>query len=342
MFFHNLYILCTFIDGMKILLTGATGFLGFRTLEQLAANPAVEKVIATGRTIRPTHHVSDEKVVYQLGDLANPAFVRQLVSQVDTIIHAAALSSPWGRYAEFESANLLPQQNLIRAAQELDIQRYIYISTPGIYFDATDRLGIKETDPPAKKFINAYAATKWAAEKALSESSLTHIILRPRALIGRGDTVIMPRIIKAFQEGKLKIIGDGKNMVDLTSVGNMVQAIERSLTAEGPALNQAYNITNGEPVRLWESIEEVLSLLGYQLGKKRVPYTVVKWVAGFMEWKSKMTNFKEPVLTVYGVGTLATSFTMDISKARNLLHYEPTVSTHEAMKEFAAWYADIL
>jgi nucleoside-diphosphate-sugar epimerase len=305
-------------------------------------NPEVEKLLATGRTIKPTHFVAHEKVDYQLGNLTDLDFVRHLVSQTDHIIHAAALSSPWGRYEDFESANVQTQKNLLIAARESGISRYIYISSPSIYFDATDRINIREADPLPEKFINSYAATKWMAEKELMQSGLPYIILRPRALIGRGDTVIMPRLIHAFREGKLKIIGDGNNLVDLTSVANMAHAIEQSLIAEEAGLNQSYNITNGEPVRLWDSIDEVLSLLGYRFTPKKVPYTVVNLVARWLEWKSKMTNFKEPVLTTYGVGTLARSFTMDITKARTLLNYVPEVTTHEAMKEFAEWYVDTL
>ena len=285
---------------MKVLLTGATGFLGFRTLERLSANPLMEKLVATGRTIKPTHFIEKNVVDYQLGNLTDLDFVRQLVSQADYIIHAAALSSPWGRYDDFESANVLTQKNLIIAARENAIKRYIYISSPSIYFDASDRLNIKETDPLPGKFINSYAATKWSAEKELMQSNLPFIILRPRALIGRGDTVIMPRLIHAFKEGKLKIIGDGKNLVDLTSVANMAQAIESSLMVDEIGLNQSYNISNGEPVRLWDSIDEVLTLLGYRFSQKKVPYAVVNLVARWMEWKSKMTDFKEPVLTLMG------------------------------------------
>ncbi len=323
---------------MNILLTGATGFLGFRTLEQLIHNPAVTQILATGRTLKPSHTVAHPRIHYQLGDLTNPAFVDQLVSQVDGIVHAAALSSPWGRYEDFYAANVTTQQNLIAAARKYQVRRLVYISTPSLYFDAQDRLNIKESDPLPSRFINAYAATKREAELELMQSDVPYVILRPRALIGRGDTIIMPRLIKAFTDGKLKIIGDGKNIVDLTSVANVGHAIERSLVVDKAGLNQIYNISNGAPVLLWECIEDVLTRLGYSFSQKKIPYLLVKTIAQLMEWKSRQTDYREPVLTVYGIGTLARSFTMDISKARNLLDYRPTVTTQEAMEEFTNWY----
>lgn len=323
---------------MKLLITGATGFLGYRTLEALAEEPGVEKITATGRSIKPTHFVSNDKVTYKLGDLSDAAFVEELVSDIDYVIHAAALSSPWGKYSEFVKTNVTAQQSLIAASAKYGIKRFIYISTPSLYFNSKDRFNISESDPLPERFINAYAKTKREAEIELERSSLPYIILRPRALTGRGDTVIMPRLIRAYEEGRLKIIGDGKNIVDLTSVANVVEAVRLSLRADEKALNQAYNITNGEPVLLWKSIETVLTLLHYQPLRKKIPYPLVKAVARLMEWKSRMTNFKEPVLTVYGVGTLAKSFTMDISKARRLLNYTPKVSTDEGIKEFVNWY----
>lgn len=326
---------------MKILLTGATGGLGFRTLERLIENPKIEKIIATGRVIRPTHFIENNKISYVLGDLENANFVSKLVEQVDCIIHAAALSSPWGKYDAFEKANVFTMKNLINAAKKQNIKRFVYVSTPSLYFNGKDRLGVKEADPLPREFVNAYSKTKYEAELALEKLEIPYIILRPRALIGRGDSIIMPRLIRAFEEGKLKIIGNGKNIVDLTSLANVADSIELSLFVSDKGLNQIYNITNGEPVKLWETIEKVLSLLGHEMSKKKVPYSVVKLVSQIMELKAKLTNYEEPALTTYGVGILAKSFTMDISKAKLLLGYSPKVSTDEAIDEFVNWYKEV-
>jgi nucleoside-diphosphate-sugar epimerase len=268
-----------------------------------------------------------------------PQFINKLMNGVDCVIHVAALSSPWGKREAFVAANVTTQKNLIQAAKKNSIWRYIYISTPSMYFELNDKFNIKESDPLPRKYINAYAETKRLAEIELENAGIPYVILRPRALTGRGDTVIMPRLIRAYDEGRLKLIGDGENMADLTSVANVADAIVLALSTE-KGINQTYNISNGAPVKLWDSIATVLDKLGKTPPSRRVPFGIVKIIAKVMEIKSKMTNMKEPALTVYGVGILAKSMTMDISKAKNLLGYQPNVTTEEAIEEFVNWYIE--
>lgn len=323
---------------MKVLLTGSTGFLASRTLEKLIDDPRVDSIIAAARTDRMWRRVSSTKVTYKFGDLTDRNYVNEVVQGCDAIIHTAALSSPWGSYEAFKKTNVDVQKNLIDKALESGISRFVYVSTPSMYFELKDKLNIKETDRLPAKFINAYAQTKREAEQLLEESGLEYVSIRPRALLGRGDTIIMPRLIRAYDEGKLKIMGDGLNKVDLTPVSNVADSLILGLFAQGEAVNQIYNISNGSPTNLWEKVETVLHHLDRELPKKKAPFWLVKIVAKFLEFKSRITNKKEPVLTVYGVGTLTKSFSMDISKARNLLGYEPKVSVDEAIEEFIEWY----
>ncbi len=329
-------------DKLHILLTGGTGFLGYRTLESLLARKDVEKVIATGRTLKPHQSLEHPKLNYVLGDLEDPAFVEDLPSAVNVIVHCAALSSPWGKAEDFESANLTTQKNLIKKAEAIGVHRYVNISTPAMYFDFNDRLNIKESDPLPEQLINEYARTKRLAEIELERSSLNYVSLRPRALIGRGDTVIMPRLIRAHNEGRLKVIGKGNNVVDLTPVDNVVLAINKAIDSDENAINQVYNISNGDPVVLWDKIELVLSKLGHELNRKAVPYGLADFVGRLYELKAKLGGMKkEPTFTRYSMGVLAKSVTMDIDKARRLLKYEPQVSVDEAIEDFINWYKTI-
>ena len=98
-----------------ILVTGATGFLGSRTVERLSVMPGLS-VRATGRKLKTNNQVNSDNVHYMLGDLNDSDFVSKLVVGVDCIVHAAALSSPWGSKDDFWKSNVNPTKLLLEAA----------------------------------------------------------------------------------------------------------------------------------------------------------------------------------------------------------------------------------
>ena len=324
---------------MNVLITGSTGFFGSRLLEYLVVENKINHIIATGRKLSANNKVINPKVEYILGDLQDRDFTKELfIKGIDVVINCASLSSPWGSYKSFFDSNITTQKNLIHESLNSSIKRFVYISSPSIYFNFKDSLNIQENTPLPKRMVNKYAKTKWMAERMLSESNLPYVILRPRALIGRGDTVIMPRLIRSCSEGKLKIMGSGNNKVDLTPVSNMVEAVRLSIFT--PNYNEAYNISNGEPVNLWKSINSILIAIDLPAIKKKIPYSILYVVAMMMEYKARLLNGKEPILTRYSVGVLAKSFTFDIQKAREKLNYHPKQTTAQAMDEFVKWYKE--
>ncbi len=321
----------------KILVTGATGFLGSRLLERLAKQPELH-VVAIGRTLKPYNTVEADNIHYALGDLSDLNFVEGVMEGVDAVVHAAALSAQMGKSEDFRRANVDVTHNMVRVAKARGIQKFVYISSPSLYFQMKHQLGIRE-DGVLPEPINMYAKTKREAELLVQSSGLPFVVIRPRALIGRGDTVIMPRILRAHKEGRLRRMGDESNRVDMTPVSNVVDSILLSLDAEGDAINQVYNISNGKPELLWPLLDGLLSQLELSPLTKRIPLPVALAVASLMEWHARWFNGnKEPALTAYGVGTLTMSFSMDISKARDLLGYRPRQSTQEALGEFVVWH----
>ncbi|MEQ9307688.1 MAG: NAD-dependent epimerase/dehydratase family protein [Marinoscillum sp.] len=325
---------------MRVLITGATGFLGSRTTQEFAKNPRYTHILATGRTLSPERRVMADHVTYLLGELTDEAFVSRLFQQpVDLVINCASLSSPWGKYEDFYQANVVSQQILIAQSVLSSVKRFIYISSPSVYFRFRDQLDVTENTVFPPKMVNDYARTKLEAERLLERSSLSYVTLRPRALIGAGDTVIMPRLIRSYESGKLKIMGSGENQVDLTPVANMVDAIILAAEASQIHSNQAYNISNGQPVNLWQAINDILQMIGHEPVKKRIPYWLLMTIAWFMEITARhLTRDQEPTLTRYSVGVLAHSFTLNIDKATKNLGYVPRQTVEEAMKEFADWY----
>ncbi len=327
---------------MKILITGATGFLGYRLSEYL-----IEK----GHTLTTTgrNPVMGEKLTFLgthfvPGSINDQEHLNGLARGQDAIVHTAGLSSPWGRYADFYRINVDGTAQTVAAALQQNVHRFVHISTPSIYVRNAHCLNIKESDPLPPSFINAYAQTKYAAEQRViagAEQGLETVMIRPRALIGRGDTVIMPRLLTAHHAGRLKIIGDGQNVVDLTPVENVCQAIEKALLLPtgSPALNKAYNISNGDPVNLWQTLEVAFKKMGLQLNTRHVPFAVAYAAAAALEWKARrQPGYPEPTLVRYSVIMMSRSQTLDISRAKRLLDYQPTVSVDEAMNHFIRWY----
>jgi nucleoside-diphosphate-sugar epimerase len=330
---------------MKVLVTGATGFLGSRIVESLIKLNEYD-ITATGRDQKRAEKLKegvpkDTPLQVITGSLEEKEFAEKISEGADFIIHSAALSSPWGKYQEFQRANIMATENILSACKKNKVRRLVHISTPSIYFDYNDRFDIKEDFLPAK-FVNYYAETKYKAEKLIdkaSEGGLEAISLRPRAIVGAGDTTIMPRLLKAQEAGKLKIIGDGKNIVDVTSVSNVLDAVILSLKAPKEALGHKYNITNGDPIALWELVSQTFERLNLTLNRKKIPFVVALNVARVLETIAKISpGYQEPVLTCYGVGILAKSMTMNIDKAKTLLGYQPRQKNLEAVDEFVNWW----
>ena len=167
------------------------------------------------------------------------------------------------------------------------------------------------------------------------------VILRPKAIFGPGDRALLPRLIAAARQGKLRQFGDGKNLVDLTYVDNVVHAALLALTAPA-ALGQTYFITNGEHVPLWLTIRRTLEALHIPSDLRPLSLPLALLVARFMEAKAA-TMGGEPLLTRYTVGVLARTQTYDIRAARRDLAYAPPVSfTEGMMRTLESLRSDIL
>jgi len=321
----------------KILITGATGFLGSRLVEKISTIKGLE-ILATGRTLKTPNISNKSNLEYVLGNLEDIKFIDSLTNGVDAIIHTAALSSQMGNPKDFHSTNIEVTKHLLIAAKAKRVKKFIFISSPSVYFRFKHQLELKESDILPKP-INSYSYSKREAEKLVESSGIPYVILRPRALIGRGDKVIMPRILRAHSEGRLMRMGDETNRVDITPVSNVVDAIILALDADKNAVNQIYNISNGRPELLWPVLDKLLLQLQFPIPTKKISLRLVLLIAKLMELHAKWINgYREPSLTVYGVGTLTMSFGMDITKAKTLLGYHPKQSVQEALNEFVEWY----
>ncbi len=322
---------------MNILITGATGCLGKNlALRLLKSNHDIH---TTGRNEISASIIVKNGALFTKADICNREEIIELCKNKDIVFHCAALSSNWGRYDDFYQANVVGTKNIIEGCKKHKVSRLIYVSTPSIYFDFSDRFNIKENDALPFKSVNHYAATKLLAEKEIDKAfneGLDVITIRPRAIFGPYDTSIIPRIIRLSKKGSIPLINDGNNIIDVTYVDNVVEALIKCMEANENAIGEKYNITNGSPISLKNLLLMLFEKLNMRVSFRKVNYKAAYLLAGLIENIFKITD-KEPKLTRYSVGVLSKSQTLDITKAKKDLGYTPEVTIEKGLEHYAKW-----
>lgn len=321
-----------------IIISGISSSIGI-SLSLKLANMGIP-VLGFARRIDSLENILCHPLIQILAaDLNDESMMHSICSKGDVIVHLAALSAPWGRYADFYRINVEGTKSIIRAAKEAKIKRFIHISTPSIYFDYRDRKDILEGDDLPKKSVNAYATTKKMAEEVVDfafSEGIPCITLRPRAVFGPHDKTLFPRVLKACQEGGVPAFSRESPIVDITYVDNVAHAIWLAINAPSSCLGQKYNITNDEPTSLESIFNQVFDELSIPFKTRRIPYPLAYFAATLSEVKAYLTR-KEPSLTRYGVGVLTYTQTLSIEKAKKELNYSPIISLNQGIKRYANW-----
>ena len=307
---------------MKILVTGATGFLGKYVIEELLDHDY--SIVAFGRNEKVGKALESERVQFVKGDLGSIDELRQAFQDIDAVVHAGALSTAWGPWKAFYQANVIGTQNVLTLCREFAVQRLVYVSSPSIYAAGKDQLNIKESDAPKQNHLNNYIRSKLASEKLFPDyPDVPSIILRPRGLFGVGDTSILPLVLRLSRKIGIPLIRGGEQLMDMTCVENVALAILLALEAK-EAHGQVYNITNGEPKGLGESIHY-----------RKIPAGLVAGVAYSLEGVYRLFHLKaEPPLTRYTYYLLRYSQTLDIQKAQTELGYYPKITIEEGIDKY--------
>ncbi|HBJ92851.1 MAG TPA: 3-beta hydroxysteroid dehydrogenase [Hyphomonadaceae bacterium] len=317
-----------------VLVTGATGFLGGALTRRLLGDGV--RVVALGRNQNKLSDLQSLVATTLQCDLADlPDDMRP--ESCDIVVHAAALSSPWGRAADFERANITGTASALRLAERVGARRFINISSPSIYFRFADQDLLREDDPlPAP--VNAYADTKRRAEYLVSgASAFETVTLRPRGLYGPGDTALLPRLLKVAKTRPLPLMRSGVAGTDLTYIDDVVESILAAMGAPSSVSGQAFNISGGVALPVKMVAERAGKKAGIDVRWRQVSWLLVKGLATASERVCAILPKRpEPVVTAYSAGLFAFRQTLNIQKAEQLLGWRPKVSFDEGLdKTFA-------
>ncbi len=318
----------------RVLITGATGFLGGAAARSL--RHAGWDVCTTGRNVRAGEALALEGFRFEPLDLAGCGSKLHLLARnCDAIVHCAALSSPWGPKRAFDEANVRATRNVLEACRSGGA-RLVHLSTPSVSFGFTRNQDQREDAawpmPPA----NHYIATKREAENLVKQhEKVQSIILRPKAIIGPGDTSVLPRVMRAARRGYFPLFTRDEPLLDLTWIDDATEAIRLALEAPDSRCGQVYHITSGQPIPAAEAFALLFEACGLEVRLVPVSAEAALRIASLFEWSSRIATAGhwEPPLTRYSVGSLAFPQTLDISAARRDLGYLPRKDIREALQE---------
>jgi nucleoside-diphosphate-sugar epimerase len=325
---------------VNLLVTGGGGFLGQALCRGLVARG--HNVTSFNRGVYPAL----ERIgVRQLrGDLADAGAVHAAARGQAAVFHNAAKAGVWGSRDSYHRANVVGTDNVLAACRAHGIDRLVYTSTPSVTHRATHPVagGTADSVPYGEHLKAPYAATKRVAEQrvlAANGQRLATIALRPRLIWGPGDQLLLPRLAARARAGRLRLVGDGGNLVDTTYIDNAAQAhfdAFEHLAPGAACAGRAYFISNGEPRPMREILNGLLAAVGAPPVTKSLPFPLAYAIGAACEaaW-TVLPLDGEPPLTRFLAEQLATTHWYDMAPARRVFGYVPRVGIAEGLERLA-------
>lgn len=316
---------------MQIFVTGASGFVGGVTTRALVAKG--HKVVAMSRSER-----SDVAII-EMGAKPVRCDLETLeaahLKGCKAVLHCAAYVEAWGPRDAWYKSNVLGTQRVLDAARAAGVRRFIHIGTEAAIVHGQDIYNADETYPLSPDSPFPYCATKAQAElrvRAVNEpGGMETIVLRPRFVWGPGDTTLLPAVESMAKSGQWMWMGGGKAITSTTHIDNLVHGIELALT-KGRG-GEAYFILDDGNISMKDMITGMAASRGLTLPERSIP----AWIAdiGGITCEAIWRIFSlqgMPPLTAHAAMVMSRDCTLDGSKARIELGYNPLVTVAAGLK----------
>jgi len=325
---------------MKALVTGGGGFLG---------TAIVRRLLDRGKSVRSFSrnrypHLGQWGADQRQGDLADANAVWRAAEGCDIVFHVGAKAGYWGRYRDYYKANVRGTSHVIEACHKNNIRRLVFTSSPSVIASDANLENVDETYPYPHRYFAHYPKTKAMAEQvvlAANGPDLATVALRPHLVWGIGDHHLIPRLVARARAGHLRLIGDGKNRVDATYIGNVVDAHLLAADRLKPGsriAGRAYFISNDEPVEVGWFIRRLLEIAGLPRLRRSISPQLAHFVGATLEFTHRLLRLKgEPRMTRFLAHQLSRSHWFDITAAKCDLGYVPRVSVDEGLRRIEPW-----
>lgn len=317
----------------KVLVTGGSGFLGINMVRHLLNSGVTDIRILD---LVEFDYPERDRVDAVQGDIRDVDMVKKCMKGVDWVIHTAA-ALPLYSEADIMTTDVEGTRNLLIAARESEIERFIMISSTAVY-GIPDHHPLYEDDPMVG--VGAYGKAKIMAEELCLEfrsSGMCVSVIRPKSFIGPERLGVFALFYDwAYTGHGFPMIGSGKNRYQLLSVADLCDAIWLTLTLSEEVVNDTFNIGAREFTTMREDYQAVLDDAGHGKKISGFPARPMIWTLRFLE----MLNLSPLYKWVYE--TACEDSFVSIEKAEKILGYNPKFSNKEALVSNFRWYVENL
>jgi nucleoside-diphosphate-sugar epimerase len=323
---------------MKVLVTGASGFLGSHVAEQLVQAGHDVRVLVR-KTSNKKFLESLGGIEFMEGSVEDRAAVDRAAAGVEAIVHSAGVVKARSE-AEFFRTNVQGTANVLDAARAHapKLRRFVHVSSLEACGPSFDRAPIPRDQ---KKPVTAYGRSKLAAEReCLARLDEVHVvILRPAAIYGPRDVEIL-EAFRAVRRRQYPVIGDGAMLGCYTYAPDCARACIRAIEATVPSGN-IYFVDDGEPLSMARAMGELLpQAVGRRpLVRMGIPFPVLRIASLGVETYGRVRG-KPVMLTREKVAMLRHHWVCDSSPTRTDLGWTPEMPLPAGLKITAQWYAD--
>lgn len=329
---------------MKILVTGANGFMGtnfVRYIKEKNPDWNITAFILKGTTVENIRKYCSEIIE---GDIKNEISVKGICKGMDSVVHFAAYVSDWGNPALFYIINTIGTDNLLMDAVRHKVKKFIHISSLSI-FGFKEHVNGNEDLPYVFSNVD-YVNSKIYIEgkiKFYSENfPLETIIIYPGYMpFGEEDVLTTGSFFKMTEKGFLLKTNRADKKICTSYVKNLVYGIYLAITKEGIKFDK-FIITDGDDISWSEIIDTYYHVLGKKSPDIRVPFSILDKAAKSGELIFRALNIrKSPPLTNYRINVLGTNLCFSCDKAKRVLGYNPVYSFREGMENSKNWYLGV-
>lgn len=327
---------------MKVLVTGATGFIGSHLVKRLVDDGHYVRCL-----VRKTSNVDELKelnINFAYGDIQEKKSLEEAVEGKEIIYHLIGIGSLSANseeeFKQFYEINVLGIKNLLDAllSKNPNIKKVIYLSSTAA---VGLQNGIINEETPCIP-VTPYQKSKYESEKLILDYYEKHglpiTIIRPCMVYGPGSlhSEIL-RMCKFIERGVFPLFNNGNNSVPLVYVTDLVQGI--TLAAEKTKGGKIYFMTNDKISTMNQIIDVISQTMGVRVFRIKIPKRFAKFCAYILENIALMFKFK-PIITRERINSMTTNRGFSIEKAKKELGYNPNVPMEEGIKETVRWYKE--